>query len=319
MAAGRDAALADLAAYAQAQKTTGLIVTRDGRTILERNWPLPPGSEAFAAMLVRGTTPDGALLEDVASQQKSMIGLLIGIALDRGLIDIGRTVTSYIGEGWTKCAPEQERAITVRHLLAMTSGLTEALAFECEPGTRFFYNTPVYARLQLVIEVASGVALDVLTRNWLTGPLGMSNTEWKARPADLARTSGNAWGLVTAPRDLAALGRMILEGGAASTGHRVISKEQLAETFAATATNPAYGRLWWLNSGAWSVDVSGVRHDGPLVPSAPSDLVIAAGAQGRLLGVVPSLGLIAVRLGQQPSDAEFRNRFWQHVIASTAD
>src|SRR5690348_10527640 len=173
-------ALDDLADYAASQKTTGLLVARDGDTLLERNWPLPPGSEQFAALFARGMTEHAALREDVASQQKSLIGILAGQAIDRGLLDIARPVSAYIGEGWTKASPGQERAVTVRHLLEMNSGLTESREVEAPAGERFFYNTPAYARLQRVLEGAAGTTLDVLTRDWLTGPLLMSDTAWVA-------------------------------------------------------------------------------------------------------------------------------------------
>lgn len=308
----------DLADYAQAQKTTGLLVIQRGRTLVERNFPLPPGSDAFAAMLVRGTAKDGALLEDVASQQKSVIALLAGIAIDRGLLDIARPVADLIGAGWTKATPEQDRAITVRHLLEMNSGLSEALTAEAAPGEKFFYNTPAYARLQRVLEATAGMKLDALTRDWLTGPLGTAEMEWRPRPAELAQSSGNAWSLVTAPRDVAKLGRLILDGGMAPGGQRVISNAQLSAIFTPTPTNPAYGRLWWLNSGAWFIDPTTTRHEGPMVPDAPPDLVLALGAAGRVLGVIPSRELIVVRLGQQPPDADFRTRFWRRVLAVVA-
>ncbi|MBV9904470.1 MAG: serine hydrolase [Alphaproteobacteria bacterium] len=301
----------DLADYAKAQKTTGLIVVKDGRTLIEENWPLSPGSEQFATLFARGTTSTGALREDVASQQKSLIALLAGIAIDRGLLDIALPVASFIGEGWTKALPDQERAITVRHLLEMTSGLKESLEVEAPAGTKFFYNTPVYARLQRVLEVASGQKLDALTRDWLTGPLGMADTEWRPRPAAFAQASGNAWGLETAPRDLVKLGELIL-----GRGKGLISETQLDAVFKPTATNPAYGRLWWLNNGEWWIDVTSIRHDGQSVPGAPADLVQGLGAQGRILGVVPSRKLIVVRLGQQPPDADFRTQFWHRVMAA---
>jgi CubicO group peptidase (beta-lactamase class C family) len=310
-------ALDDLADYARAQKTTGLLVIQGSRARIACNFPLPPGSEAFAATMVRGTASDGALLEDVASQQKSVIALLAGIAADRGLLDIARPVSAFIGEGWTKASPQQECAVTVRHLLEMTSGLSEALDVEAPPGAKFFYNTPAYARLQRVLEAAAGMPLDALTHDWLAGPLGTAEMAWRPRPAELARSSGNAWSLVTAPHDVARLGALVLAGGAAPDGTRVISKEQLAAIFTPTPTNPAYGRLWWLNNGAWWIDPTSTRHEGAMVAGAPSDLVLALGAGGRVLGVVPSLALVVVRLGQQPPDADFRNQFWRRVLAAS--
>ena len=54
----------------------------DRKILVERNWPLPAGPEAekFKADFTYGQAPDGALLEDVASQQKSFVSVLVAIA-----------------------------------------------------------------------------------------------------------------------------------------------------------------------------------------------------------------------------------------------
>src|SRR5690349_8016985 len=65
------AALADVLGYAQAQKTTGFLIIQDRRTIVEQNWPVDDSAIQFKTNFVYGRTTDGALLEDVASQQKS--------------------------------------------------------------------------------------------------------------------------------------------------------------------------------------------------------------------------------------------------------
>src|ERR1700748_25037 len=101
-------ALDSFTTYARPQTPTGLLVIRNGRTLLEENWPLPPGSEAFAAMLVRGTNSEGALLEDVASQQKSFLSVLAAMAMERGVLDIEKPVSDFHGEGWSKASPEEE-------------------------------------------------------------------------------------------------------------------------------------------------------------------------------------------------------------------
>lgn len=312
------AALPALAAYAEGQRSTGLVLTKAGRTLIERNWPLPADAVTFAATLGRGTTADGAPREDVASQQKCVLSIIAGIAADRGLLDVERPVSAFLGAGWTKAPPDAERLITARHLLEMNSGLTEALEVEAPPGTRFFYNTPAYARLQRVLEVVGGLPLDELSRAWLTGPLGMTETAWRPRPRQLAESSGNAWGLVTVPADLARLGRFVLEGGVGPDGERLISPGALATILTPTSTNPAYGRLWWLNGGAWSIDAYGVRKEGPFVRSAPSDLVLALGAQVRVLGVIPSLELVVARMGPQPPDADFIPQLLRRAIAAAA-
>jgi CubicO group peptidase (beta-lactamase class C family) len=50
-------------------------------------------------------------------------------------------VTLHLGKGWSNASLEQEAAITLRHLLTMTSGLKDDLTFEASAGTRWRYNS----------------------------------------------------------------------------------------------------------------------------------------------------------------------------------
>ena len=52
---------------------------------------------------------------------------------------------------------------------------------------------------------------------------------------------------------------------------------------------------------------------GPLIPTAPPDLVAALGAVDRKLYVVPSLGLVITRLGNSAGPA-FQNEFWKLLM-----
>lgn len=311
------AALAEATAYVQSQKTTGFLVIQDGETIAEHNWPLPDdaASRTFKANFVHGEQANGALREDVASQQKSLIAMLVGIAVDRGVLDIEKPVSTYIGSRWSKATPEQEGAITIRHLLEMNSGLRENLTYEAPAGSKFFYNTPAYAFLKPVIEKVSNQKLYLTSQLWLTKISDMHSTGWEQRPAVFADV-GNPTGLVTTPHDLAILGQIVLNRGRKPNGTRIISEAQLDAMFAPTATNPAYGRLWWLNSGAYALSPgpAAPRRDGPLIPSAPRDLVAAQGAQDRKLFIVPSMKMIVVRTGQAAPDREFNEKLWQLLM-----
>ena len=311
------AALEEVVAYVQSQKTTGFLIIQDGETITEHNWPLPDdaASQTFRANFVHGETARGALREDVASQQKSFIAILVGVGVDKGLIDIERPVSGYIGAGWSKAAPEQEAAITVRHLLEMNSGLKENLTYEAPAGEKFFYNTPAYAKLKPVLEKAANEDLRLISQLWLTKAANMHDTGWEQRPAAFA-DAGNPTGLVTTPRDIAIMGQIVLDGGARPGGGRIISKEQLDAMFAPTDTNPAYGRLWWLNNSEYSINVGAAspRREGRFIPSAPVDTLSALGAQDRKLFVVPSMKLIVVRTGQAAPDRDFNNKLWQLLM-----
>jgi len=301
------AALQPALDYAQAQNTTGFLIVQDRKVLAERNWPAP-SDRRFAVMLY-GQGAGGALLEDVASQQKSFVSVLAAVAVDKGLLDVARPVTSYIGAGWSKATPEQEAAIRVIDVLTMSSGLTEQFGYSAPPGTRFFYNTPVYAVTKKVLAAAARAPLETLTRDWLTAPVGMAETAWRQRPAALADV-GNPTGLVTSPRDVAKFGQLILDRGRAADGRRVVSEAGLAAMFARSSTNPAYGRLWWLNGSGYTIKPLARRVDGPLIPAAPADLLAALGALDRKLYIVPSRKLIVVRMGMTAPDADFDQQLW---------
>lgn len=295
--------------YAQGQKTTGFLVVQDRKTLAERNWPAPADAPAMFRAFTYGTTSDGALLEDVASQQKSFVSVLAAVAVDKDLLDVEKPVSAYIGAGWSKASAEQEAAIRVIHLLTMSSGLSEALEYRAPAGSIFFYNTPAYAVTKRVLAAAAKAPLEALSHDWLTGPAGMSETAWRKRPAAMADV-GNPTGLVTCPRDVARFGQMVLDGGKAQDGKRIVSEAGLNAMFVRSATNPAYGRLWWLNGSAYTARPAGVRQDGPLIPAAPADLVAALGALDRKLYVVPSRKLIVVRMGQAAPDKDFDQQLW---------
>lgn len=297
--------------YARNQNSTGLLVVQGGKILIEKYWPAPEGNRQYA-LFVYGSSPNGALWEDVASQQKSFVAVLMAIAEDKGLVDVTRPVTSYIGAGWSKASAEQETAIRVIDLLTMSSGLDDQFRYVAAPGTVFHYNTPVYAITKRILVAASGQSLEALTAAWLTGPAGMKDTAWRKRPAALASV-GNDTGLVTTPRDTAIFGAMILGNGIAISGTRVVSEGRLKAMFERSGTNPSYGRLWWLNGGAYAVRAAAGRVEGPLVPAAPSDMVGAYGAFDRRLYIVPSRNLMVVRTGAAAGDKDFDQQFWSRL------
>ena len=54
---------------------------------------------------------------------------------------------------------------------------------------------------------------------------------------------------------------------------------------------------------------------GPLIPSAPKDLVAAQGLLNRKCYVVPSLALVVSRLGDEPPvGRNFNEKFWGMLI-----
>src|SRR3546814_10507017 len=68
MTPAKDAAMQSLLDYMRGQKTTGFLVMRGGRTLAEENWPAP--DDRMFAIFLYGKAADGALFEDVASQDR---------------------------------------------------------------------------------------------------------------------------------------------------------------------------------------------------------------------------------------------------------
>ncbi|MEZ6022585.1 MAG: serine hydrolase [Hyphomonadaceae bacterium] len=269
---------------AEAAKSTALIVEQGGERLLERYWTLAEPSQHFE-LLGGDTLADGRTCEDVASVQKSVIAFLAGIAITEGKMALDAPVSDYIGVGWSKAPADREAAITIRHAMAMTTGLSTALEYEEPAGARWEYNTNAYATVTRALVQATGRELNDLTKAWLTDPAEMHETEWRRRTWHQAEYDANAVGLFTTARDLTRFGQVVLAGG--RWGDRVLLDNPAyvkAMLSPSQTRNPGYGLLWWTEPP----------------PSAPPDLVAARGTLHRYLFVSPSRELVVTRLGDEP-------------------
>ncbi len=300
-------------------RASGVVILYRGKILAEQYWKLDENTRAGGkareyGALVRGRDASGHVIEDVASAQKSIAAMLVGIAQHQGLLRLEDPVAKHLGAGWSKASPEQEQAITVRHLLTMTSGLKDDLTFEAVPGTRWRYNSAAYSRAVNVLAAASKKTPNDLTREWLTGRIGMGNSSWVKRVGAGAEAVANPLGFATTARDLARFGLLILAEGRWN-GEPVIADHAYlhAALRPSQKLNPSYGYLWWLNGQPEVARGAGARTKGPLIPTAPPDLVAALGAVDRKLYVVPSLELVVTRLGNSTGPA-FQNDFWKLLM-----
>jgi CubicO group peptidase (beta-lactamase class C family) len=302
-------------------RASGVVILHRGKILAEQYWKPDEDAKAGAkareyGALIRGRDAAGHAIEDVASVQKSVAAILVGIAQHRGLLRLDDPVQKHLGPGWSKASREQEQAITLRHLLTMTSGLADDLTFEAPAGTRWRYNTTAYAHTVKVIAAASKLAPNDFTRAWLTGRIGMSDSSWTARPGAGRENAANALGFATTARDLARFGLLILAEGKYAGETVIADREFLQAALRPSQTlNPSYGYLWWLNGQSEVARGAGERAKGPLIPTAPPDLVAALGAVDRKLYVVPSLELVVARLGNS-TGPNFQNEFWKLLSAA---
>jgi len=312
--AGKLSAALDVAG---ARRSSGVVILHRGRIMAERYWDAPDDSQRYLNM-VSGSDAQGRAIEDVASAQKSVVAVLTGQAQARGFLQIDDAVSKYVGAGWSKASREQEEAITIRHLLSMNSGLATDFSFSAVPETVWLYNTPVYHELMRVLEAATGLDRQRLTRQWVTEPLGMQHTSWTPRPW---ANSAIAVGLSTTARELARFGLMIQASGEWAGATVVQDREYLQAMLSSSQSlNPAYGYLWWLNGQDFSLDTgaSAQRRNNSMVAAAPSDMVAMQGALDRKLYLVPSLDLVITRLGASGAESgeRFNDAFWEALMAA---
>jgi len=279
-------------------RSSGVVILHRGRIMAERYWDLD--QNRFHA----GKDRAGHAIEDVASAQKSVSSILVGIAQHKGLLAIQDSVQKYLGPGWSKASPEQEKAITIRHLLTMTSGLSNDLTYDAPAGTRWFYNTACYSHTLEVVAAAAKKTPNELTREWLTGRIGMADSRWVERSGNVTRL--NPRGFATTARDLSRFGLLILADGKWNGETVIADRDYLRAALTPSQNlNPNYGYLWWVNTRQ------------SRFPDAPADMVAALGAGTHDLFVVPSRGLVVTRLGDATGrGSSFQKDFLPRLMAA---
>lgn len=284
-----------------------VLVVRHGRLVYERyfagedqRWGQPLGRIAH----------DAATRHDLRSITKSVTALLVGIAVDTGWIkDIDAPVLSLLPQYADLRSPEKDR-ITLRHLLTMSSGLawsedlpysdprnSERLMsdapdpyryvleqpFATAPGEQWVYSGGSTALLSAVLQQVSGRSIEVMAREMLFAPLGIDDVEWVRYPnGDPVAASG----LRLRPRDIAKIGRLVLDHGAWQ-GQQIVSAGWIAQSTTrqiAAEDQIDYGFQWWLGHSQvggqdlrWSAGVGWGGQRLFLVPDRDLLVVVTAG------------------------------------------
>jgi CubicO group peptidase (beta-lactamase class C family) len=282
--------LADLLEYVRAKDLPlhNLLVIRRGRLILDAS--LYPYS------------PEGP--HDVASVTKSITSLLVGIAIDKGLIESVRQPVVSLLPAASRSAPDEQRlAMTLEHLLTMTSGLdcgfepgerelaamrrsddwaafALALPMRAAPGTQYAYCSCNNHLLSAVLSARTGGSALAFARRHLFDPLGITTASW---PADNhGRTHG--WGdLHLFPKDLAKIGELYRNGGMWN-GRRILSESwvrQSTQPHVRVRDGVGYGYSWWINTTREPAIYEAVGRGGQRVAVVPDkELVIVFNGGG---------------------------------------
>lgn len=291
-------------------KTNGkaLIILKDGRIALERYYG--------------NFTADS--LWYWASAGKTVTASLVGIAQQEGTMDITRSSATYLGQGWSSCTKEQESKISVRHHLTMTTGIrfdrgndncTEpaCLTYRAEPGTIWDYHNACYLLIQDMVAKASGLTFQQYYTRKLATKLGMGGLWYDGT-------------LFSKPRAMARFGLMLLAGGVWNGDTIIKDRKYFADMISTSQDlNKSYGYLFWLNGkGSFMQPQIPFVYRTDLVPSAPDDMYAGMGKNDQRVYVVPSKGLVVIRMGDKateslPAISGFDDDLWKYITALPCD
>ena len=296
--------------YLEARNTKAFIVLKDGRLVIEHYF---------------GTFTQDSLWY-WASAGKTLTATLAGIAREEGFLNIDLPTSTYLGAGWTSCTPTQEAAISVRHQLTMTTGLDDAvpdddctlpscLQYLADPGTRWAYHNAAYTLLDDVIANATGSTFNSYFNSRLRNPVGMDGF-WL--PA------GSPYNNVyfSRPRSMARFG-LLMQNRGVWNGDTILQDTSWYTTMTTPSQelNESYGYLWWLNGqSSFMLPEMQFVFPGMLLPNAPPEMVSGVGKNDQLVSVVPSRGLVLVRMGDPAYDGfsvptAFANELWAYMNA----
>jgi CubicO group peptidase (beta-lactamase class C family) len=244
----------------------------------------------------------------------------LGVTLDTPVYDL-------IPEG-QPLSDHRKSAITIRHLLTMTSGIPGELAGQhglvasassgvyeyalghapnrygrsaaklvAEPGTHWEYSDAAYAHLSLAFAAAAGQEIADYLSGRVLNRIGIENVAWDIQGGSgfIGPHTNAHTGLHLSARDFARFGYLALHDGMWGDSRLLPEGWVRMATTPSQDLNPAFGLGYWTNAAD------------ALQPGLPEDLFGFAGFGGNRCFVIPSLELVVARVGTGPALLHDRN------------
>lgn len=239
-------------------------------------------------------------IKSVLSVTKSFVGLLVGIAIDKGYIEsVNDSISKYLA-GLVTFPDSVKANITIDQLLKMSVGhewngtgpaslysdwtnsadeiqYVIDLPLTSTPGTVFNYSDGASHLLSAIINQTTGKNTMDFAKQYLFDPLGYTRFEWTT---DERGIPNGAAGLRIKPGDMVKFGNLILSNGKYN-GSQIVSEtwiNTMTTTKISTNNNviygPEYGYQIWLGTSG------GRKH------------IMAMGWGGQFIFIVPDKNLV---------------------------
>ena len=238
------AALDQVVAYARSLDSYAFIIAHNGKIQAE--------------YYKEGFGPDSMF--DTQSMHKGLLSIAFGVAMDKGFItSIDTPAVKYLPE-WQN---DERRAITIRQLLANTSGLADpgfaetpwspgyrlfvgtgidrmvlGVPLANPPGTTYLFNHVNSQILHAVLTRATGMTYADFLKKYFWEPLGNGAAQLRLdEPGGNART---VCCFQTTPRSWLRIAQMVIDGGKVGDV-QVLSQAWIQNMTTGTALNPKFG------------------------------------------------------------------------------
>lgn len=286
----------------------GMVVVKDHRLVFEAYFP---GNEFQG-----GWIPfDNRTRHNTHSATKSVTASLLGIAIDRGILDgLSEKVYDFFPDYSATITPTQER-IKLENLLNMRAGwewlewgvpvtspesdmnkmywADDPIGYVLEkpvitePGTVFCYSGGVTNVIGQIIRNASGISFSDFAHQVLLEPLGITEYRWALFPSGLEYVSGD---LRITPRQMAKIGYLFINNGKWQD-RQIISQNWIEESTRKRDVQlpdyvewaEEYGFHWWFQTYR--------------VNSQAFESFRAEGWGGQLIIQIPAMNMVVVFTG----------------------
>lgn len=261
---------------------------------------------------------------------KSIIGLCVGIAIDKGMINSEHDLAKDYLPEWQQ---DERQYISIAHLLSMQSGLRSdvtidwshplpsiiplqfgsdirQIALTCpvaaSPQKQFVYNNYNSQLLGIILERASGLTFMQFLAHYLWQPLGCGEAYGWTDDYHMARTFG---GLFATPEDWVKVASLFINNGN-HKGQQVVSAQWLDKMKTPTNTESSrvkkpksdYGYHLWLKAHDYGVIAGIPKIEGMYAkkPHQDDSLFYFEGMRGQYVFISPRHKLIVLRMGEKP-------------------
>jgi len=294
----------------QDNKTRAFILLKDGKIVME---------EYFGNNLAGTAAFSRTTNWYWASAGKTLTSFVVGKAQEDGFLKITDKSSDYLGTGWTSLTAQQESKITVKNQLTMTTGLDDGvpdshsflpqdLVYKSDAGSRWAYHNGPYTLLEKVVKAGTKMEFDLYFNSVLRDKTGMDGFWF---------WTNNDHVYYSTARSMARFGLLMLNSGKWDSETIMANSAYFNEMITVSQNlNKSYGYLFWLNGKeSFMIPESQLVFPGSISPAAPVDMYSGIGKNGQYVSVVPSMNMVMIRMGEEPTSVDipflFLDDIWE--------